>query len=572
MDQSARYRAIMAVLGGMAAYAVYQLIQLNLQQVLQERELLAAITLLGGFSSAVMLMTGPVTLRYSILTGAVLALVLTGLVQLAAQSYVNIADFAEQGLPLLHILVLIALPLPFLIASYRGHWSDYDLLFQEAWAIVLRVFVAAIFVGVVWLLVFLCNLLLSLVGVTVIETLLTYEWVPFVITGAAGGFGLAVVQELSDVIGLHLVLRLMRLLLPLTLIVVVVFLVALPFKGLADLFGGLSVGFTLLATVAVGASLVSSVVDQRNSVASTSRFLLRATRLLSLLLLILAGLGAVAVGMRIWQYGWTPERLFSALIAVLALGYGGFYATAMGLDWMARIRRANVKMALLTIALAALSLTPVLDANRISTNSQMARFNDGRLPVANLDIWALKSWGVPGAAALAQLQEQAKLPDQGALAAQLILAETPKDPIPADAEAQRAVLAKTLPIQPENADKAAYIAAIDPYILADLVAACAQEMPTGGKGCVLVTGDFVIKNPGVEAVVVYQAYGNLQIFSLPAKAGDAAAEWRVLGGELPTGPVADALIRRLQSAAPILEPVPLRQLNIGGGLGVVILQ
>ena len=65
---------------------------------------------------------------------------------------------------------------------------------------------------------------------------------------------LAVVTELSDYVSPFLILRLLRLMLPPVLLVLAVFLLALPLRGLSGLFGGLSAAATLLAMVAAGAT------------------------------------------------------------------------------------------------------------------------------------------------------------------------------------------------------------------------------------------------------------------------------------------------------------------------------
>jgi hypothetical protein len=39
------------------------------------------------------------------------------------------------------------------------------------------------------------------------------------------------------------------------------------------------------------------------------------------MMLILTVLAAYAIALRVWQYGWTPMRLRSAMVAVIALVY-----------------------------------------------------------------------------------------------------------------------------------------------------------------------------------------------------------------------------------------------------------
>lgn len=559
MDHFARAR--MAALGVASALAVYGLIQLGDAQILQDRALLALTTLLGAFFIAVLLTCGPLSLRAASMGGAALAVAITILIQVCALRYGTLSHMAAATWPAFAGLVLVSLPLPFWIAFQRGRWRNYDVLFQEAWAMALRAGIASLFTGLVWLLIYLFDLLLSLVGVTVIASLLEFDISLYLITGGLFGLGLAVVQELSDVIGPSLILRLLRLLVPITLCVVVIFLLAVPLNGFSNLFGGWSVGLTMLSIVAVGATLIAAVVDQRDAAASRSGFLQKTARILAGVLVFVASLGAAAVYLRARQYGWTPDRVFAAMMAVLALGYGVQYALASlrSRDWMARIRAANVNMALAALALAAISLTPILNAERISTNSQMAR------DPAVMDLDALNSWGVAGQEALATLTLRSKEIGQETLAARLAGFENGIDP-PQSPE----TLIPLLNVSPPTADVTELVATLDPYLWNDVAKACLSEMSTGGKGCVLVVADFLPSHAGDEAVLFYLT-GYLNVVPLAQNKDDPALDWRMIAGQFPTGVKAEALIRQLQTSPPVLQPAPLMQLPLGAGQAMIFL-
>lgn len=562
MDKQAQLRAQMALFGVVSALAVYGLIQLAQAQILQDRALLLATTLIGPFCVTVLLLSGPIPMRAASIGGAALAVVVSALLQVAALRYATVSDFLDAPRHFLAGFLLVTLPLPFWIAYRRGNWRQYNLLFQEAWAIAMRTGIATLFTAFVWLLIYLFHLLLSLVGVTMIESLLQWDMVPYLITGGVFGLSLAVVQELSDVISPSLFLRLLRLLVPITLIVVAIFLLAVPLNGFSKLFDGWSVGLTMLSIVAIAATLITAVVDQSDGAASNSRFLQRSARMLSGLMVLVALLGGVAIYMRVHQYGLTPERITAAMAAALALGYGVQYARASlaPRDWMARIRRANVTMALATITLAAISLTPILNAERISAQGQLAR-NDGAP-----DIAALKTWGLAGTMAVAALVERAKEPGQEALAAILAGAESV-----AEVEVPLAALVPLLPISPATADVTGFLAQLDAYTIGETMRACQTEMPSGGKGCVLVTADLLPDQAGDEAALFYLIDGFLRVVPLPHSTDQVPADWRMLSGALPSGSQAEAVIRQLQSSAPVLQPAPLWQLPLGDGQAMVFL-
>ena len=458
--------------------------------------------------------------------------------------------------------VLATVPLPFWIAANGAGWRSYPTLFGEAWSIVVRGGAACAFLGVVWGVIFLSDALLQVVGLRVIQNLLDVGPVAWLITGAVLGFGLAVVQELSDYVSPYLVLRLLRLLLPIVLVVTAVFLLALPLRGVSGLFGGLSVAFTLLAMAGAAATLVTTAVDQDDAQATQSAVLSWAARGMAVMLPVLAALGAWAVALRIGQYGVTPARVFAAEVAVLSLCYGVFYAVAVlrGAGWMARIRRANIWMAVALIGVAGASLTPALDAEAMSARSQAARLEDGRLTLAQLDVELWKRWGVAGAKAVAVLEERAKEPGQEALAQRL------RNQGPDQGQDMAALLAQLvalLPLQPQTATatRDGYLAALDAYQVQRLIAACDRVLPNGAPGCVMVVGDLLPASPGEEAILASREAGGYVVYESYAFGEFGVQQRSVLSstGPLPQDEAGVALIMAWQAAPPATSPVPIRQ-------------
>src|SRR5690606_38146625 len=137
------------------------------------------------------------------------------------------------------ILVLLTVPLPFLIAHGRsdGDWRHYPTLFDTSWALAVRLAASAMFGGLVWVVLGTSNELLRLVGIDVIGRLMGNAAFGWIVIGSAFGIGLAVLNEFVDAAMPRLVLRFLRLFLPLVLAVVVLFLAAVPVRGLSDLFG-----------------------------------------------------------------------------------------------------------------------------------------------------------------------------------------------------------------------------------------------------------------------------------------------------------------------------------------------
>lgn len=565
-------RGAMVGLGVAAGAGHYLLFRLAETEALTGRGLLAVGVLLIVFFSGLLAMTGPLKPARAALGAAGIAIGVTALLLLVSLRFVTVEGIFDSPHPTLAAIVLATVPMPFWIAANRTSWRDYPMLFGESWGIVVRYAAAWAFVGVVWAVIWLSHALLSIVGIDLIQWLIDVGPVPWLITGGTLGLALAVVQELSDYVSPYLLLRLLRLLLPVVLLVTVVFLVALPLRGFSGLFGGLSVALTLLAMAGAAATLVTTAVDQEDLTATDSPVLTWGARAMALLLPVLAGLGAWAVWLRVDQHGWTPDRLFAAEVAVLGLGYGVAYALAVlrGKGWMARIRQANIGMAVALMVVAALGLTPLLNAERMSTASVMARLDDGRMPVEQLEPSLLSRWGTAGAAALATLEARAKEPGQEALAARLA------DPFLApatgeDTEALRAELVALLPLQPATATatRDAVLAGFQTYQLRSVLDACRQTMPGGGPGCVMVVAELLTQEPGEEAVIATRFGDGYVSVEGYVQGGNVAMSTRLLGVAYPQGEEGIALLRSWQTAPPAVQPAPLNQLVMPQG-GVIL--
>lgn len=562
-------RLAMAALGALAGVAAYGLGRLAEAQVLPDRLVLAITVFAAVFFLGVLVMTGPLRPLRAALGAGALGLSVAALALLASLRFAEVEGVMQPHL-VLPALALATVPLPFWIAASRGAWRDYALLFSEAWSIVVRWLVAWAFAGFVWAVIMLSHGLLDTIGITVIRDLIEVEVVPYLITGAVLGLGLAVVQELQDYVSPYLILRLLRLVLPAVLGVTAVFLIALPLRGVTGVFENFGVAHVMLAMAGVAATLVTTAVDQDDELATRSGVLIHSARAMALLLPLLAGVAVWAIWLRVGQYGWTPGRIFAAEVAALGLGYGLLYALAVlrGAGWMARIRGANVTMALALAALAALSLTPALNHERISANGHLARYQSGAIEAAAVDPNALEQWGQPGAEVLATLTDIAAQPAQEALAERLanraLLVDAPS-------EALLAEVRDALPLQPATAtairDEA--LSLLDAPSLRYAQRACAGTLPGGGPGCVMVVADFLPREPGEEALMVlWDVDGYARFEGFAQGRGRFVIQVHRPAG-LPTGAEAAQLIRDWQAAPPAIEPAPINRTT---GAGVFLLE
>ncbi len=563
-------RGQMALIGALAGISFYLLSEIADRGILGDRGFLALVTFVATFFTGLLAMAGPLAILRSAIAAAALGVVATILFQWASLRFDALDDYFFGPFPVLATTIIATVPLPFIVAASGPGWLDYPALFSSAWTIVVRYAAAWVFVGVVWGVIYLSDTLLSIVGLTIIQDLIDIKLVPFLITGLTLGLALAVVEEMKDYVSPYLILRLLRLLLPVVLVVLVVFIVALPIQGLSGLFGQLSVAATLLAMTAASATLITTAIDQSDADATQSPLLALATQALALILPVPAGLAAYSVWLRVDQYGWTPDRLFAALMTIFAMGYGVLYAVAVvrRSGWMARIRQGNVIMALSGVAVAALWLTPVLNAERISASDQLARYQSGRTSIPALDISQFGDWGIAGADARTALEALAKEPGQEALATALASAAVvPPDFTEADPVTVLADLKAILPLQPATAttDRDLLLAGMQPYDLASWLTACRTPMADGKPGCVMVVADFSQLYSGNEAIIVLRDTGDYMRYEALVKVNGTVERRSVatLEGYLPYDATGAAIITQLQAGPPIMTPAPLSQIKAG---------
>lgn len=479
------------------------------------------MVLLAGFSFVLvqggmaLALCGPLAPPRALIGALWLALPVTALICLAGLRYNSATSItgAPTTLAMAALLVLYGAPFVLVRLTDPLRWQSYAALFEAAWTMHLRFLVALVFAGLFWLMLFLSNELLKLVDVRIIEALLRRAWLAFALTGALVGLGAAVVHELRGTISPYLVLRLLRLMLPVALAVVVVFLATVPLRPLADLFGEFSAAGILMGTGIGAITLVSAALDQSDAEAVQGRVMHGAARLLAVLVALLCGLALWAVWLRVDQYGWTPDRLLAFVAAGALLAYGAGYAASAlaGRGWMGRVRRINVTLALGVIGLSALWMTPVLDPYRITVSSQIARFGDGRLQSDKLPLWEMAhDWGRAGQAGLDDLAARgdAELSER---AAQARAATTRYRFNASRREAEQGdkarQLAALLPVRPEGAPLADEVFVKAPeFRLRHWLAGCRDSLPDGRPGCVLVMGLFEPANPAAsQGMLVYRA-------------------------------------------------------------------
>ncbi|MCJ8140156.1 DUF4153 domain-containing protein [Falsirhodobacter halotolerans] len=481
-------RLALAFAGALAGTGFWLLEDYYASDLLTARQAMLIAATMTAFFHSFLAMVGPLTMARSALGAVAVTAPAVALLNLMSLRHGDqVTAFSGVGA----FLILILLPLPFWVAAARGRMMDYAVLFQEAWAIVLRLMSGWLFVAVVWGVIVLSSALLGMVGIDVLDRLMDTAVGPWLISGVALGLGIAVMAEAGERVSLGPVLMLLRLLIPVVLVVLGVFLVALPVQGVSETFGTLSAAMTLLAVCAIATTLITTALDCAGDAPVPRRGMRWATQALAVLLPIPAGLAGWSLWLRIADYGWTPQRVLGVTVTALALSYGVAYAGAVlrGPGWAGRIRRANVALALVTIGLAALWMTPVLNAERISANSQAARVIAG----ADLSERQFTRWGLAGERALADLRARGMGPPARA------------DLAAADAPVTVADLSALMPVRPPGAAAARdrILGAVDDEQRRLWHRACLRDRRTDGRvGCLMIVANFLPDLGGDQAVIL----------------------------------------------------------------------
>jgi hypothetical protein len=286
----------------------------------------------------------------------------------------------------------------------------YSRLHDHAWTNAVLVPAAFIFMGLVGLLLILWAQLFKLIGVNFFADMFEKGWFLWPVLTAAWLVGVALLRDWPRVVLplRRMTLVILSVLAPALAAIALLWIIFLPFTGLAPLWATGSATPILLLVMAFALLLANAIIRDDAADEPKSATLRLSGKILGAAMLPLGGIAAISLALRINQYGWTPERCYAALFILIALLYAVSYIGLLATRWRRwsdAIRPANIKLALGVMTLALLVSTPLMDVERLSVNSQMARLMSGQTKVADFDFAALKfHMGEVGLAAMAKLR------------------------------------------------------------------------------------------------------------------------------------------------------------------------
>ncbi|NIJ36231.1 hypothetical protein FHR22_000880 [Sphingopyxis panaciterrae] len=296
-------------------------------------------------------------------------------------------------------------------------WAmPYERLHSHAWTDAVIGAAGLVFVGITFLLIVLIGQMFKLIGIDLIERLLNGEWFGWMLAGAAFGGAVGLLRERDKLVATlqRLVMIVLAVLAPVLAVALALFLLSLLGTGLTPLWkSGFSTAALMMAAAAFAVLLANAAIGNGRDDRSGNRFLQIAAAALAAAVLPLAAIAYYSMHLRVVQYGWTPERIWGVIAAMIALAYGaaGLWSVVRGRrDFDDLLRPLQQKLAIGLMLLAAFLALPILDFGAISTRDQLGRLKDGTIAAGKFDWAALAfDFGPAGRRALADL---AKSPDK----------------------------------------------------------------------------------------------------------------------------------------------------------------
>lgn len=333
-----------------------------------------------------------------------------GLITLSTRRYGVHPNIFEYGFFAGITAVLLASPL-FQAARDEGALRfPPRRVFEHAWTDAVIGAASLAFIGISFAMADLIASLFDLIGIHFLKRLMREGWFGWSLAGFAFGAASGLLRE-RDALVLNiqrLVKTILSILAPVLAAALWLFLLSLPLTGLAGLWDGW-LSATALTLAAAGASyiLINAVIGGADEALPANPVLRWSMIALLLAITPLALLAAAALGQRIGQYGWTPERIWGVLAVAVALAFGLIAIWCLLRDRMgfvARLRRMQVWHAVAVTVTALFLALPILDFGAMATRDQLARLRSGDVSATEFDWTAMAfDFGPAGRAALRTL-------------------------------------------------------------------------------------------------------------------------------------------------------------------------
>ncbi|WP_433638467.1 DUF4153 domain-containing protein [Kluyvera georgiana] len=455
------------------------------------------------------------------------------------------------------LLLMALMILPWIQFQLHPHPGSYRYVhfYDQQWQNALTLLLIGVANGLVWLIFLLWSGLFELANITFFSQLFfETEWFIYLVIGLVTALTVILArQNVRLVTAIHKLLTLLATgLLPLVSLLAILFLVTLAFTGLAVISQRVSAALLLL-TLALSQLLLTAMVWQPQQpqlgYPRPLRYLIMTAMMLTPVYVAIAGW---ALWVRIGQYGWTSERLHGTLVVVVLLVWSLGYVLSLlrrREDPSLLMGQVHLAVSLLSLVILGLIYTPVLDSWRISVNSHMSRYHEGKINADQVSLYMLSHSGKPGREALLTLQKDPEFTQDARRQRQLTrllngdLNPTEKLTPP--------MLAKNVVVAAgsQSPDAALWAAIIERRYL---VESCSDV-----DSCVLVSQD--LNGDGQREQVLY-AFGDrtVLVFGLGAKGWEFKAS-----ATLPAGVNKEKLLRAVEEGKVGAKPKLWQDMTLG---------
>ena len=286
--------------------------------------------------------------------------------------------------------------------------ASYDRYFDQTWKDGVRLALAVLFVGALWLLLWLGGALFDLIGIKWVGETIQKPWFAFPATTTFFALAIHLTDVRASLVrGIRTVaLTLLSWLLPVMAVIGAGFLAALPFTGLTLLWDTKSAAGILLSAAAALIVLLNAAYQEGEGEDHPPVALKWAGRITGVIIAPLVAIAAYGLALRIGQYGLTPDRIYGVACTLVAVVYAVGYAASVFWPgpWLKRLEVTNVIAAHLVVAVLLALFSPLANPARLSVNDQIARLDRGVVTPDKFDYLFLRfEAGKPGMDALKAL-------------------------------------------------------------------------------------------------------------------------------------------------------------------------
>ncbi|MFL6844718.1 MAG: DUF4153 domain-containing protein [Allosphingosinicella sp.] len=308
------------------------------------------------------------------------------------------------------LAVAIAVPLFQAVRDAGERKLDYPAVYAHAWTNVVLWLAAWAFVLLSFLLLNLLAELFQLIGIDLLRKLIDKDWADWMFFGGALGGAVGLLRDRDRILGLlqKVATAVLAVLAPILAVGLILFVLALPFTGLEPLWEQTKATTPIILSCVIGALvLVNAAIGSGGEEEARSPIVRWAAMALAVIVLPLAIVAAVSTGKRIAQHGLTPDRLWAAVFVAITVAAAAAYLYAIirgRAAWAPRLRSLNLRLAIGICLVALLLALPIVSFGAISTRSQLARLESGRIAPDKFDWAALRfDFGPSGRRAVERL-------------------------------------------------------------------------------------------------------------------------------------------------------------------------